>query len=72
MLAPITKVEFSVGSFKVTPEMRVLMDKVLDSGRISYGPLCKEFEMRFAQMHNTPFAVLSNSAHQPCKSPCKH
>src|ERR1044072_4616864 len=61
MIAPITEVKFSLGTFKATHEMRVLMDKVLDSGRLSYGPLCREFETRFAQMHQCAYGILSNS-----------
>lgn len=61
MLAPVTEVKFSLGTFKATPQMRALLDKVLDSGRLSYGPLCSEFERRFSQMHATAYGVLSNS-----------
>lgn len=61
MIAPITGIKFSLGTFTATHEMRVLMDKVLDSGRLSYGPLCREFETRFAQMHSCAYGILSNS-----------
>lgn len=61
MLSPSTRVKFSLGTFKTTPEMRGLINKVLDSGRLSYGPLCAEFETRFAHMHERGFGVLSNS-----------
>ena len=51
----------SVGCFSVTPKMRALVNEVLDSGRISYGPMSQEFEQRFAEIHDCRFAVLSNS-----------
>jgi len=43
----------SVGHFNTTPEMRELVGQVLDSGRISYGPLCKRLEEDFADIHMT-------------------
>src|SRR5512143_2217213 len=50
-----------VGTFQVTPAMRQAVLEVLDSGRISYGAKSREFEARFAQIHDARFAVLSNS-----------
>lgn len=50
-----------VGDFKATPKMRELVNKVLDDGRLSYGPMSKEFERRFAGIHGAKFGVLSNS-----------
>ena len=50
-----------VGTFTVTDRMRALVNEVLDTGRISYGPMSREFERRFALIHESPFAVLSNS-----------
>lgn len=52
---------YTLGTFTATPEMRVLVDQVLDSGRLSYGPLCKQFEQGFAKAHGVEFGVLSNS-----------
>lgn len=52
---------YSLGTFRATPEMRALVNRVLDSGRLSYGPLCREFESKFAKAHGTDFGVLSNS-----------
>lgn len=49
------------GTFKETPLMRKLVDEVLTSGRISYGEKSKEFEKRFAELHNCNYAILSNS-----------
>lgn len=50
-----------VGTFQVTPAMRQAVLEVLDSGRISYGDKSREFEARFAQIHDARFAVISNS-----------
>lgn len=51
----------SVGTFEVNHKMRRLVMDVLDSGRISYGPMSQEFEQRFARIHDCKYAVLSNS-----------
>lgn len=51
----------SLGDFTVTPKMRKYVNDVLDSGRISYGPLCRRFEEIFAGIHACSYAVLSNS-----------
>jgi len=51
----------SVGTFEVNEQMRELVERVLDTGRISYGPLSRELERRFAALHDCKFAVLSNS-----------
>ena len=50
-----------VGTFKTTSRMRELVNQVLDAGRLSYGPFSREFEKRFAALHDSRFAVLSNS-----------
>jgi len=50
-----------VGHFEATPRIRELIAEVLDSGRISYGPMSKKFELEFARIHNNKYAVLSNS-----------
>jgi dTDP-4-amino-4,6-dideoxygalactose transaminase len=41
--------------------MRELVKQVLDSGRISYGPLCKQLEQEFADIHQSPHAIVSAS-----------
>ena len=50
-----------VGTFQVTPRMRQYVNMVLDSGRISYGDFSRRFEREFAMLHDSEFAVLSNS-----------
>lgn len=51
----------SVGTFEANEQMHDLVERVLESGRISYGPLSRELERRFAALHDCRFAVLSNS-----------
>lgn len=41
--------------------MYSLIAEVLDSGRISYGPMSLEFERKFAAAHDCAYAILSNS-----------
>lgn len=53
--------QIGVGHFKTTPRMRDLINLALDNNRLSYGPLSKDFEWRFATMHNANHAILSNS-----------
>jgi len=50
-----------VGTFTVNDKMREYVNQVLDSGRISYGPLSRELEQRFAAIHECKYGVLSNS-----------
>lgn len=52
---------FTLGTFRATPEMRELINQVLETGRLSYGPLSRSFEERFAHMHGCKYGVLSNS-----------
>lgn len=61
MLSPTTKIKFSVGDFKASDAMRENLNKILDSGRLSYGPMCREFEDKFAMLHQCAYSVLSNS-----------
>jgi dTDP-4-amino-4,6-dideoxygalactose transaminase len=51
----------SVGHFETTQEMRERVEDVLSSGRISYGPLCKELEERFAGIHGADYGIASAS-----------
>lgn len=51
----------TVGTFRATPRMSELVNSVLESGQVSYGPLSREFERRFADMHDCRYAILSNS-----------
>lgn len=51
----------TLGTFETTPAIRQAVNAVLDSGRLSYGPVSREFEQRFAEMHGCKHGILSNS-----------
>jgi dTDP-4-amino-4,6-dideoxygalactose transaminase len=57
----MTKKKIAVGHFETTDRIRELVNGVLDSGRISYGPLCKLLESDFADIHETEYGVVSAS-----------
>jgi len=50
-----------LGTFEATQLTYELVSQVLDSGRISYGPLSKKLESDFANLHGCDYGVLSNS-----------
>lgn len=50
-----------LGTFETTPKARRLVNQVLDSNRLSYGPMSQAFESRFAALHGCKYGVLSNS-----------
>jgi dTDP-4-amino-4,6-dideoxygalactose transaminase len=41
--------------------MRELVNKALDDNRLSYGPLCRQFEREFAALHGCQYGVTSSS-----------
>ena len=49
------------GTFTTTPRMRELVDQVLTSGRISYGPMSRRFEKEISRAHGCDYGILSNS-----------
>lgn len=53
--------KIGVGTWSPSSLERELINDVLDSGRISYGPLCRSLEQKMAQLHSSKFGVLSNS-----------
>jgi perosamine synthetase len=53
--------KISLGEFVNTPAITERVVSVLNSGRLSYGDESKRFEQDFAKMHDSKFAVLSNS-----------
>lgn len=53
--------QVGVGTFEANPSMYELVKTVLDTGRISYGPMSRALEKEFAKIHGCHFAVLSNS-----------
>ena len=50
-----------VGDLVITNEDKSAVINVLNSNRLSYGPVSKEFESLFATIHNSKFAVFTNS-----------
>ncbi len=50
-----------VGTLKVSARAKELVLATLNHNRLSYGPMCQEFESKFARLHNCRFGVLSNS-----------
>ncbi|MCX6707120.1 MAG: DegT/DnrJ/EryC1/StrS family aminotransferase [Candidatus Woesearchaeota archaeon] len=50
-----------VGTLNLTKKAKEYVNQVLDSNRLSYGPFCKRLEKDFAKIHDSKFAVLSNS-----------
>lgn len=51
----------TVGDWRCTPREKELVNRVLDSGRLSYGPVSRELEQKFASVHGAKYGVLSNS-----------
>ncbi len=50
-----------VGTMNISPRARALVNEVLDSNRLSYGPMTQAFEDGFARAHGCRFGVMSNS-----------
>lgn len=50
-----------VGGLEITQEDKAIVNKVLDSNRLSYGPVTKEFESAFAKLHDSKFGIFTNS-----------
>ncbi len=55
------KKQIGTGGGIITPYAKKLVNKVLDSGRLSYGPYLKQFEREFAALHGRTFGVVSSS-----------
>lgn len=54
-------VNIPLGTFCATDAIRQAVNSVLDSGRLSYGPVTRQYEQRFANMHGCDYGVASNS-----------
>ena len=54
-------VEVHVGDLKITAEDIQMVNSVLKSSRLSYGPYSRKFEHTFAKMHQSKFGVFTNS-----------
>lgn len=50
-----------VGGIEIGEEERKNIGRVLDTGRLSYGPFMREFEQRFAAMQGSLYGIMSNS-----------
>ena len=55
------KKQLGTGGAVISPYAKRLVNKVLDSGRLSYGPYLKRFESEFARMHERKFGVVCSS-----------
>lgn len=53
--------QIGVGDAVISPYAKKLVKQVLDTGRLSYGPMSKEFERQFAEIHQRKFAIVTNS-----------
>lgn len=53
--------EVCVGDLVLGPRERFYLQQVIDSNRLSYGPLTQEFERRFARLHGCAHACFTNS-----------
>lgn len=51
----------TVGTFRASARAIELVTRALESGQISYGPFSQMFEQRFAELHDSRYAILSNS-----------
>jgi len=56
-----TKRWIGVGGVVLGDEERLLFNQVIDSNRLSYGDLTREFEKIFAEEHDPKYAVFCNS-----------
>jgi perosamine synthetase len=51
----------TLGTYQADDETYRLVNRVLQSGRLSYGPLCHELEYNLARLHHCDYGILSNS-----------
>lgn len=55
------KRHIAIAELKISKKGKDYVNKVLDSNRLSYGPITEKFEKKFAQLHSKKFAMVSNS-----------
>ena len=53
--------QIGVGGIELDKREKELVQQVLDSGRLSYGPMSKRFEQEFSQLHGCTHGVFCNS-----------
>jgi dTDP-4-amino-4,6-dideoxygalactose transaminase len=51
----------NVGELILGPRERLHLQRVIDSNRLSYGPVTLEFETTFARLHDSPYSCFCNS-----------
>ncbi len=51
----------TIGTLKITDRAKALILEVLNSNRLSYGPMTRQFEASFAALHGCRYGVMSNS-----------
>ena len=53
--------QIGVGNIIISDSEKKYLQQVIDTSRISYGPLSKRFEQDFAKLHDSNFGVFCNS-----------
>lgn len=53
--------QIGVGNIKITKHEKKYIKRILETSRLSYGPISKEFEQRFADIHGSKFAIVCSS-----------
>lgn len=53
--------KIDVGGFTISAVQKGLVNRVLDSNRLSYGPMTVRFEKEWAKLHGVKFALFCNS-----------
>lgn len=53
--------QIGVGGLVLSPYEKQLVNEVLESNRLTYGPMTKRFEQEFANSHKCKFALFMNS-----------
>jgi dTDP-4-amino-4,6-dideoxygalactose transaminase len=57
----LPKEQIGVGGFKIGKAERRYLSEVIDSSRLSYGPMTERLEAKFAAAHDSKYAVFCNS-----------
>jgi len=55
------KRHLALADLKITAKGKKYVNQVLNSNRLSYGPMTEKFEKEFARLHEKKFAMVSNS-----------
>lgn len=53
--------KIAIADLKITKQAKQLVQKALNSNRLTYGPITEKFESEFAKIHNRKFALFMNS-----------